>query len=219
LNIVLLGAPGAGKGTQAELLAEHLNVPHVATGDLFREALRGDTPLGRKAKEYMDRGELVPDEVTVAMVRQRLAAPDTREGVILDGFPRTVEQAQALDELLAERGRQVDVAIFIHVGPEALLERLSGRWICRDCQGVYHSFYKPPRVPEVCDTCGTGLYQRLDDRPETQRRRVDVYLAQTAPLIAYYQERGVLAEVDGEQEIDRVQEQLRSVVTQVRTAG
>jgi adenylate kinase len=219
LDIVLLGAPGAGKGTQAELLAEYLGIPHVATGDLFREALRGDTPLGRQAKEYMDRGELVPDLVTIAMVRERLAAPDTQHGVILDGFPRTVEQAEALDEILAERGRGVGVAAFIRVRPEVLLERLSGRWICRNCQGVYHTLYHPPAVPERCDVCGGGLYQRVDDRPETQSRRIEVYLAQTAPLIEYYRRRGILVEIDGEQDIASVQEELRAAVTQVQASG
>lgn len=218
MNIVLLGAPGAGKGTQAEMLAEQLGIPHIATGDLFREALRGDTPLGRQAKEYIDRGELVPDEVTIAMVRERLSAGDTVHGAILDGFPRTVEQAEALDQILAERGRKVDLVVFIRVRPEVLLQRLSGRWICRDCQGVYHVLYNPPKRPGVCDVCGGPLYQREDDRPETQRHRIDVYLAQTAPLVEYYRRRGLLVEIDGEQEIARVQEDLRKAVAKVATA-
>lgn len=219
MNIVLLGAPGAGKGTQAELLAEDLGIPHIASGDLFREALRGDTLLGRQAKAYVDRGELVPDSVTIAMVRERLAAPDSERGFILDGFPRTVEQAQALDEILAERGRRVDLAVFIQVRPQVLLERLSGRWICRDCQGVYHLLYNPPRVPGVCDLCGGPLYQRPDDRPETQGRRIEVYLAQTAPLIELYGRRGLLVEVDGEQDIAHVREELRNAVATVRAGG
>ncbi len=212
MNVVLLGAPGAGKGTQAELLAEHLHIPHVASGDLFREALRGDTPLGREAKVYIDRGELVPDEITIAMVRERLAAPDSREGVILDGFPRTVEQAQALERVLADKGQQVDLAAYIRVRPEELLRRLSGRWICRDCAGVYHTLYNPPKQPGVCDVCGGELYQRPDDRPETQARRIEVYMAQTSPLIDYYRQRGVLVEIDGEQEIATVQDELRKAV-------
>jgi adenylate kinase len=219
LNIVLLGAPGAGKGTQAELLAEYLHIPHVATGDLFREALKGDTPLGREAKAYMDRGELVPDAVTIAMVRERLAAPDSRAGVILDGFPRTVEQARALDEVLAERGQKVDLVAFIRVRPEELLRRLSGRWTCRDCGAVYHTLYNPPRQPGVCDVCGGPLYQRPDDRPETQARRIEVYLAQTSPLIEFYEKRGVLVEINGEQEIGQVQEDLRHAVEERRRAG
>lgn len=219
MEIVLLGAPGAGKGTQAELLAEHLGIPHVASGDLFREALKGQTPLGRQAKEYMDRGELVPDAITIAMVRERLASADTQRGVILDGFPRTVEQAEALDETMAERGRRIDLAVFIRVRPEVLLERLSGRWICLDCQGVYHTLYQPPAEPGRCDVCGGGLYQRVDDRPETQSRRIEVYLAQTAPLIDYYRQRGILAEVDGERDIESVQQELRRAVAQVQGVG
>ncbi len=219
MNIVLLGAPGAGKGTQAELLAEYLRIPHVATGDLFREALRGDTPLGRRAKAYIERGELVPDDITIAMVQERLAQPDSERGVILDGFPRTVEQARALDRVLAERGTQLDLVIFIRVRPEVLLQRLSGRWICRDCQGVYHMTFNPPRQPGVCDVCGGPLYQREDDRPETQSRRIEVYLAQTSPLIEYYRERGLLVEVDGEREITEVQEEIRNAVARVRAVG
>ena len=219
MDVVLLGAPGAGKGTQAELLAEHLHVPHVATGDLFREALRGDTPLGRQARAYMDRGELVPDSVTIAMVRERMRAPDTVQGAIFDGFPRTVEQAQALDGILAERGQRVDIAIYIDVRPEVLLERLSGRWICRDCGGVYHTLSNPSLVSGICNACGGPLYQRPDDRPEVQRHRIEVYLEQTAPLIEFYRERGLLAEVNGERDIAQVQEELLGAVAKVRAAG
>lgn len=218
MNIVLLGAPGAGKGTQAELLAEHLRIPHVASGDLFREALRSDTPLGREAKGYMDRGELVPDAVTIAMVRDRLAAPDSREGVILDGFPRTVEQAGALDGVLAEKGQKVDLVAFIHVRPDELLKRLSGRWTCRDCGGVYHTLFNPSKRPDVCDACGGPLYQRPDDKPETQARRIEVYLAQTSPLVEHYRRRGSLVEIDGEQEIGKVQEDLRRAVAEKQQA-
>ncbi len=218
MNIVLLGAPGAGKGTQAELLAEHLRIPHIASGDLFREALRSDTPLGREAKAYMDRGELVPDAVTIAMVRERLAAEDSREGAILDGFPRTVEQARALDAVLAEKGQKVDLVAFIRVRPEELLKRLSGRWTCPACGSVYHTLYNPPRQPGVCDVCGAQLYQRPDDRPETQARRIEVYLAQTTPLIEFYRQRSVLVEIDGEREIAQVQEDLRRAVEEKRQA-
>jgi adenylate kinase len=149
------------------------------------------------------------------MLRERLAAPDSKRGVILDGFPRTVEQAEALDEILAERGQQVDLAISIRVRPEVLLQRLAGRWVCRDCQGVYHTLYNPPRQPGVCDVCGGELYQRPDDRPETQRHRIEVYLAQTAPLIEFYRRRGLLVEVDGEQDIATIQEELQRVVARV----
>ncbi|MGQ9682126.1 MAG: adenylate kinase [Anaerolineae bacterium] len=216
MNIVLLGAPGAGKGTQAALLSEELGIPHVASGDLFREALRGDTPLGREARSYMDRGELVPDAVTIAMVRERLRQPDTERGVILDGFPRTVEQAQALDRILAEDGRHVELAVFIDVRPEVLVQRLSGRWICQDCQGVYHTLHHPPQEAGTCDVCGGGLYQRTDDRPETQARRIEVYLQQTAPLIDYYRRQGRLVEVNGEQDIAAVQDALRAAIARVQ---
>ena len=219
MNIVLLGAPGAGKGTQAEFLAEELGVPHVASGDLFREALKGDTPLGRQARSYMDRGELVPDAVTIAMVRERLQQPDTERGVILDGFPRTVEQAEALDQILAEDGRHVDLAVFINVRPEVLVQRLSGRWICQDCQGVYHTLHNPPQVVGSCDACGGALYQRTDDRPETQARRIEVYLQQTAPLIDYYRNQGRLVEVDGEQDIAAVRGALHAAVERVQAVG
>jgi len=203
--IILLGAPGAGKGTQAAMLTEALGVPHVASGDLFRSALQKKTPLGLEAKKYMDQGLLVPDEVTIAMVRERLALPDCQEGVILDGFPRTLEQAKALDAALAEEGRTIDKVLYIKVPNEELVARLSGRWICRDCQAVYHTITNPPQQAGRCDACGGELYQRSDDRPETVRRRLEVYFEQTMPLIEYYAERGVLTEVNGDQSIAEVQ--------------
>lgn len=203
--IILLGAPGAGKGTQAAMLTEALGVPHVASGDLFRSALQKKTPLGLEAKKYMDQGLLVPDEVTIAMIRERLALPDCQEGVILDGFPRTLEQAKALDAALAEEGRAIDKVLYIKVPNEELVARLSGRWICRDCQAVYHTITNPPKQAGRCDACGGELYQRPDDRPETVRRRLEVYFEQTMPLIEYYTERGVLTEVNGHQSIAEVQ--------------
>lgn len=203
--IILLGAPGAGKGTQAVMLTEALGVPHVASGDLFRSALQKKTPLGLEAKKYMDQGLLVPDEVTIAMIRERLALPDCQEGVILDGFPRTPEQAKALDAALAEEGRAIDRVLYIKVPNEELVARLSGRWICRDCQAVYHTITNPPKQTGRCDACGGELYQRSDDTPETVRRRLEVYFEQTMPLIEYYTERGVLTEVNGDQSIARVQ--------------
>ncbi len=203
--IILLGAPGAGKGTQAAMLTEALGIPHVASGDLFRSALQKKTPLGLEAKKYMDQGLLVPDEVTIAMIRERLALPDCQEGVILDGFPRTLEQAKALDAALAEEGRAIDKVLYIKVPNEELVARLSGRWICRDCQAVYHTITNPPKQAGRCDACGGELYQRRDDRPETVRRRLEVYFEQTMPLIEYYTERGVLTEVNGDQSIAEVQ--------------
>ena len=203
--IILLGAPGAGKGTQATMLTEALGVPHVASGDLFRSAIQRKTHLGLEAKKYMDQGLLVPDEVTIAMVRERLALPDCQEGVILDGFPRTLEQAKALDAALAKEGRAIDQVLYIKVPNEELVARLSGRWICRDCQAVYHTITNPPKQAGRCDACGGELYQRSDDKPETVRRRLEVYFEQTAPLIEYYAERGVLTEVNGDQSITAVQ--------------
>ena len=210
--IILLGAPGAGKGTQAAMLTEALAVPHVASGDLFRSALQKETPLGLEAKKYMDQGLLVPDEVTIAMVRERLALPDCEEGVILDGFPRTLEQAKALDAALAEEGRAIDKVLYIRVPNEELVARLSGRWICRDCQAVYHTIANPPQQAGRCDACGGELYQRSDDKPETVRRRLEVYFEQTMPLIEYYTEIGVLTEVNGDQSISKVQTALLEAI-------
>jgi adenylate kinase len=210
--IILLGAPGAGKGTQAAMLTEALAVPHVASGDLFRSALQKETPLGLEAKKYMDQGLLVPDEVTIAMVRERLALPDCEEGVILDGFPRTLEQAKALDAALAEEGRAIDKVLYIKVPNEELVARLSGRWICRDCQAVYHTIANPPQQAGRCDACGGELYQRSDDKPETVRRRLEVYFEQTMPLIEYYTEIGVLTEVNGDQSISKVQTALLEAI-------
>ena len=210
--IILLGAPGAGKGTQAAMLTEALAVPHVASGDLFRSALQKETPLGLEAKKYMDQGLLVPDEVTIAMVRERLALPDCEEGVILDGFPRTLEQAKALDAALAEEGQAIDKVLYIKVPNEELVARLSGRWICRDCQAVYHTIANPPQQAGRCDACGGELYQRSDDKPETVRRRLEVYFEQTMPLIEYYTEIGVLTEVNGDQSISKVQTALLEAI-------
>ena len=214
VDMILLGAPGAGKGTQAELLAQWLDPapPRVSSGDLFRAHLRAGTPLGRRAKGYMDCGELVPDEITIGMVAERISQQDCADGVIFDGFPRTVAQAEALDKLLREMGRRVDVVLYVRVAPETLLQRLAGRWTCRDCGRVYHKLFSPEKTEGLCDVCGEELYQRTDDTVETQKRRIDVYLAQTAPLEAYYREQGVLIEIDGEQGIESVQEVLRQAL-------
>lgn len=210
--VVLLGAPGAGKGTQAVILAERLGVAHVATGDMFREALRQGTELGLKAKEYMDRGQLVPDEITIGMLLERISRPDCQKGCLLDGFPRTLEQAQALDSALAQRGEQVDKVIYIKVEPEELVSRLAGRWTCPTCGAVYHERNQPPRQPGVCDRDGTPLHQRDDDKPETVQRRLDVYFQQTAPLIDYYARAGKLVEVDGAQPIENVTNDMASIL-------
>jgi adenylate kinase len=208
MNLVMLGPPGAGKGTQAALLAERLGTPHVATGDLFREALREETELGLTAKSYMNRGELVPDEVTVAMVRERVQRPDCDSGVILDGFPRTLEQAEALESLLAEQNKKIDAALFIDATEDELVRRLSSRWTCRDCQAVYNVISNPPREEGRCDVCGGELYQRADDVPETVRNRIQVYRQQTSPLIDYYRDKELLVTIKSEGGIERVQENI-----------
>ncbi|MFO3797585.1 MAG: adenylate kinase [Anaerolineales bacterium] len=202
--IVFLGPPGAGKGTQAKLLAERLGLAHISSGDLFRENLTRQTELGKLAKSYMDRGELVPDDVTIGMIRERLSQPDCHRGAILDGFPRTPAQAEALEKLLQERSARVNLVPLITVPADVLVERLAGRWTCRAQGHIYHEKYNPPRVPGRCDVDGSELYQREDDRAETVRRRIQVYLEQTAPLIEYYRQHGLLIEVDGTQPIEAV---------------
>jgi len=212
LYVVLLGAPGAGKGTQARLLARALEIPQVSSGDLFRENLREETELGLAAESYMGRGELVPDDVTVRMIIERLSHPDCRRGAILDGFPRTLAQAAALDSALADRGQQIFRALLIRVSDETVIERLSGRWICQDCQAMYHALFNPPREPGRCDQCGGRLYQRLDDQPDTVRNRLLVYYKQTGPLVGYYFARGILSEVEGEQGIEALHADLVAAV-------
>lgn len=206
--VVLMGGPGAGKGTQAKQLEEALGIPQVSTGDLFRYNLKNNTELGQLARRYMDAGELVPDEVTVAMVRDRISRPDCQNGALFDGFPRTNAQADALADLLAERNSQVSVAPYIHVDADVLLKRLSGRRTCRAHGHVYHVLFNPPQEEGICDIDGSELYQRADDSEETQRRRIDVYFEQTAPLLDYYRERDLLVEIDGEQSIEAVYEAL-----------
>jgi len=205
VNLILLGPPGAGKGTQAALLSQRLRIPHVASGDLFREAMEKGTGWGKRAQSYMERGVLVPDEVTNAMIEERLKEPDCVPGVILDGFPRTIEQARALEGILAERGRKIDRVLLIQVSEGTLIERLSGRRTCRRCQANYHLLFNPPQEEGVCDKCGGDLYQRSDDKEETVRRRFRVYVEETAPLIDYYRRQGLLTEIDGEQGIESVQ--------------
>lgn len=204
LNLVLLGAPGSGKSTQAEHLCQQFNLPHIATGDLFREHLRQETPLGKLAQPYMNRGELVPDDITNAMVRERLARPDAQAGFILDGFPRTLPQAEALTEILAGMQRQLMGVLYIKVSDVEIIDRLSGRLICRNCQTPYHLKFKPPAQPGVCDICGGELYQREDDKPETVKARLATFHRQTEPLINYYRRAGLLIEIEGEGEVAEV---------------
>jgi adenylate kinase len=210
--VILLGPPASGKGTQAARLREALDLPHVASGDLFRENLKNETELGRKAKVYMDRGELVPDDVTIGMVMDRLSQPDCADGALLDGFPRTIAQAEALAQALAERGHRISVVPNIVVPDEVLIERVSGRRLCRTCGESYHVQFNPPEQPGVCDNDGGELYQRDDDKPETVRQRLKVYWKQTSPLIDYYRSQGVLVEVNGDQAIDAVAADLRAAV-------
>ena len=213
--VLLMGGPGAGKGTQAQVLREKLGLPQIASGDLFRDNLKRETELGRLAKQYMDRGELVPDDVTVSMIRERLRQPDAAPGAVLDGFPRTVPQAEALDTLLAEFGGRVNVVLYIKVRPEVLLDRLAGRWVCRGPeQHTYHMQFNPPQTPGVCDVDGAELYQREDDTAEVQSRRIKVFFEQTAPLLELYTERGLLVEIDGEQPIPDVGAALLGAVEQ-----
>lgn len=198
MYIVLLGAPGAGKGTQAVMLAEKKKLVQVASGDLFRKALQEQTELGKKAKVYMEKGQLVPNEITIQMVLERLSAPDCAGGAILDGFPRNIEQAKALDKAMAQKSRAIDKVVYIRVSEGELLKRLGGRWICRNCQAPYHEVDSPPKVKGKCDRCGGELYQRADDNVETVKKRLEVYFAETSPLIDYFKRAGKLLEVNGE---------------------
>ena len=204
MYIILLGAPGAGKGTQAAIVAQELKLAHIASGDLFRQAIERGTELGMQAKSYMDKGMLVPDEITIGMVLERLSAPDCEGGVIFDGFPRNLKQAEALDKALPQQAKAIDRVIYIKVAEEELLKRLSGRWTCRQCQAMYHTTNAPPQVWGKCDRCGGELYQRPDDTTETVKKRLQVYFAETAPLIDYYTQLSKLLEVDGEGSVDEV---------------
>lgn len=212
MRIILLGPPGAGKGTQAEKLVKKFGIPHISTGDMFRAAIKEGTELGMKAKEYMDKGELVPDEIVVGIVKERLLQPDCRDGFLLDGFPRTVAQAQALGEALKEMGATIDVVLNVDVEQEELLSRLTGRRVCKGCGSTYHIRFNPPTVRNVCDKCGGELYQRSDDTVETVKQRLEVYRNQTAPLIDYYSEAGLLVTVDGARDIEEVFEDIVTIL-------
>ncbi len=208
MQIIFLGAPGAGKGTQAARVAEELKLRHIATGDLFRQAQSQDTELARQAKYYMEKGTLVPDGITMQMVLERIAAPDCQGGVIFDGFPRNLGQAEALDKALSGQGKAIDKVVYIKVSEEELLKRLSGRWICRQCQTPYHEVNSPPKVKGKCDKCGGELYQRADDTVETIKKRLGVYFNETAPLIDYYTRAGKLLEIDGEGDMEEIKERI-----------
>ena len=204
MRIILLGGPGVGKGTQAQRLAEKYNVPHISTGDILRQSVKDETEMGLMAKSYMDKGQLVPDDVVIGIVRDRLAQPDTEAGFIFDGFPRTVPQAQALDNLIAKLGMPLDAVVNIKASDSIIVKRLSGRRTCRDCQTVYHIVHSPPKEAGVCDRCGGQLYQRDDDKEETIRERLQVYSRQTSPLLGYYHDSGKLLEVPGDGAIEEV---------------
>ena len=212
MYIIMLGAPGAGKGTQADILSEEMNLPHIASGDLFRKALEERTELGLRAKSYMEKGELVPDEVTIEMILERIDRQTCASDCILDGFPRTLQQARTLDEALKERGRGIDKAIYIEVPNQELVRRLSGRRLCRACQTPYHITSSPPKTPGKCDKCGGQLYQRPDDREETVKERLHVFFAQTVPILDYYEKQGKLTKVNGNQGIQEVAREIFSAL-------
>jgi adenylate kinase len=212
MYVVFLGAPGAGKGTQAAGVAKELKLAHIATGDMFREAQKKGTELAVQAKSYMDRGILVPDEVTIKMVLERISAPDCKNGVIFDGFPRNLAQAQALDKAMAGQSKAIDKVSYIKVSEEELKKRLGGRWICRQCQAPYHEVASPPNVKGKCDKCGGELYQRSDDTPATIAERLKVFFVQTAPLIDYYTRAGKLLEVAGEGSVEEIRQRILSAI-------
>lgn len=202
--IILLGPPGAGKGTQAKVISEKLGLSHISSGDIFRENIKNGTELGKLANSYMVKGELVPDDVTIAMISERLSRPDCQAGALLDGFPRTTAQAAALDEALGKLGGKVNAVPYINVPEAVLVERLTGRWTCREAGHIYHEKHNPPKMAGICDIDGSELYQRSDDVAETVIRRIHVYMEQTAPLIAYYRQQGTLLELDGALTIEQV---------------
>ena len=204
MKIIMLGAPGAGKGTQAEKICEKYQIPHISTGDIFRANIRNGTELGKKAKAYMDQGALVPDELTCDLVVDRISQPDAANGYVLDGFPRTIPQAEALDKALAARGEKVDFAIDVEVPDENIVSRMAGRRACLKCGASYHTKFKPPKKEGICDNCGSELVLRDDDKPETVQKRLEVYHAQTQPLIDFYEKKGVMHSVDGTQDINKV---------------
>lgn len=215
MNVIFMGPPGAGKGTQAEKIVDSFQIPHISTGDAFRLAMSQGTPLGIEAKGYVDKGLLVPDEITNGIVRERLQQPDCEKGFLLDGFPRTTAQADALETILAQLGKKLDAVINLKVDRNLLLARLTGRRICKSCGATFHVMYNPPKQEGVCGKCGGELYQRSDDSEEKVGTRLDEYVSKTAPLLTYYQNKGLLSEVDGEQEIDEVASAISSLLARL----
>lgn len=204
MNLIFMGPPGAGKGTQADNIIEQLKIPHISTGDMFRDAIAKKTAVGLEAKKYMDKGQLVPDDVTIKVVEERLADKDTEKGFLLDGFPRTIPQAEALDEVLKKMNRKIDKVINLEVPFDLLIKRITGRRVCEDCSATYHVEFNPPKVPGVCDKCGGRLIQRSDDNLENATKRLETYNKQTKPLIDYYAKQGNLTNIDGSKDIDVV---------------
>lgn len=213
MNLILMGLPGAGKGTQAERIVDTYHIPHISTGDMFRAAIATNTPLGMEAKSYMDQGKLVPDEVTTGIVKERLSQSDTDKGFLLDGFPRTLAQAEALKDILAELNKKIDAVINIDVDPKVIVDRLSGRFICKTCGATYHKIYNPPKVEGTCDRCGGHeFYQREDDKPETVKRRLEVNIESSKPILEFYQNEGVRFDVDGDRDIDVVFDDVKKII-------
>lgn len=204
MNIILMGLPGAGKGTQASEIVKKFPIPHISTGDMFRKAIKDETDLGKEAKSYMNRGELVPDEVTVGIVKERISEDDAKKGFLLDGFPRTIDQAESLSQIMSELDREIDAVINIEVPEEELMNRLTGRRICEKCGTTYHLVFNPPKVDGICDIDGGKLYQREDDNPETVSNRLSVNVKQSKPILEYYNNKGVLKNIDGSKDIDEV---------------
>ena len=216
MNIILMGLPGAGKGTQASEIVKKFPIPHISTGDMFRKAIKDETDLGKEAKSYMDRGELVPDEVTVGIVKERISEDDAKKGFLLDGFPRTIDQAEALNDIMSELGRNIDAVINIEVPEEELMNRLTGRRICEKCGTTYHLVFNPQKVDGICDIDGGKLYQREDDNPETVSNRLNVNVKQSKPILEYYNEKGVLKNIDGAKDIDDVTKDVIDILDQLK---
>ena len=216
MNIILMRLPGAGKGTQASEIVKKFPIPHISTGDMFRKAIKDETDLGKEAKSYMDRGELVPDEVTVGIVKERISEDDAKKGFLLDGFPRTIDQAEALNSIMAELDRNIDAVINIEVPEEELMNRLTGRRICENCGTTYHLVFNPPKVEGICDLDGGKLYQREDDNPETVSNRLSVNVKQSKPILEYYNEKGVLKNIDGSKDIEEVTTDVIDILDQLQ---
>ena len=216
MNIILMGLPGAGKGTQASEIVKKFPIPHISTGDMFRKAIKDETDLGKEAKSYMDRGELVPDEVTVGIVKERISEDDAKKGFLLDGFPRTIDQAESLNQIMSELDREIDAVINIEVPEEELMNRLTGRRICEKCGTTYHLVFNPPKVDGICDIDGGKLYQREDDNPETVSNRLSVNVKQSKPILEYYNNKGVLKNIDGSKDIDEVTKDVIDILDQLK---